>query len=323
MSELKISNVIIHEIEKTPEDTKIQLSGSVISNNDEKINIIVNKLCDIFNTKSLERAIFSKDSKFVEETNKFANYDFKIVTQDLVKELKVQLTNATNAKGGFLVFFEHQSQKSNKFFSIFLVRNTNGFCFIRDQDTYHLNSIEHIDLNHIAMGARVNLTKYLNNSKERYVTLVRGNTDIAEYFKKWIGLDRQESEKKDCENLLKIADEIKLPERIESRDMLKKKIGDFIKIAPNKSISLRNLSEYLYQQSDYIQKYAEKMEIDIDTEFTVKATFLKHFFRVSAIADGIRIDAERGLFNNQVVQVEGERVIITSAKLVKAIESQI
>lgn len=325
MSALIISNVIIHEIKKDQRGVPdVQLSESSIGNDDEQINQVVNSLCDIFTTKSLERATFKNDANFVRDTNKFTNYIFKDSTQDLAINLKKELINATNAKGGFLVFFEHKkTEHASKFFSVFLVRNTNGFIFTESESTYKPSPIEYIDLEHVAMGARVNLTKYLGNSGERYITLVRGNTDIAEYFKKWIGIDKQGLEKTDCKNLLSIANSIHLPPSVRDSDELKRLIGEYAKNSPNKRISLSGLSENLYQDSKVIQKYAENNDIDIDSEFTLKGKYLNLFFKVSVQADGISFSAKREYFDSGKIIIDQGQVIIRSEPLLKKISEQL
>lgn len=316
MSEINITNVIIHEIIKDVQgQPSVKLSASSIKNIDERTKDFIEKLCNIFKLKSLERAVFTDKSNFVNQTNRFTNYKFKTSTERLVDKLREQLVNATNAKGGFLVFFEYNSQ-DNRFFSIFLVRNTNGFLFEEKESIYTLASTEYIDLDNVAMGGRINVTSYLNQSTDRYITLVRGNTDIAEYFKNWIGIDRQESEQTDCKNLLEIARIIPPPNEIE-QDELKRKIGEYAQTSPNYRITLSGLSEQLYGNSSYIQEFAESKNIDIDTEFTLKGKNLMKFFKISVKVDGINFSADISDFDSGKVKIAGNQIIITSENLVQ------
>lgn len=324
MSELTITNVIVHEIKKEQQGVpSVLLSASCLANNDNQINQVVNRLCNLFKTKPLERAVFKNDSNFVRCTKNFQSNTFKDATEELVGILKNELVNATNAKGGFLVFFEHQQNSNDKFFSIFLLRNTTGFIFLKDEKIYKPAPTEYVNFEQVAMGARINLSKFLADSDERYIALVRGNTDISEYFKKWIGINRQESEKTDCKNLLLIANNIALPDNVKDRDALKKIIGDYARNSPNKRISLSGLSEHLYGDVNFIQKYAFDEDIEIDSEFTLKGKSLNKFFKVSVQADGIDFSANREYFNSKKIIIDGHKIIINSKELIDKIHEQL
>ncbi len=325
MSNLEIINVVIHEIKKDQEIAQpdVHLSQSTIPV-DSKIESFVKKLCDVFSTKLLERAIFNQNSTFVSCTTEFNNYDFLGSSQNLVEKLKEQLTNVTNAKGGFLVFFEVKSPEQSLY--VFLVRNTQGFIFEENNSSYVLNAIEYIDLDHIAMGVRINISKYLNynaKSPNRYISLVRGNTDISEYFRNWIGIDKENSESTDCKKLYEIANKITLPDHIDSRDELKRIIVSYADNSNNR-ISLKGLSQQLYNDDGYIQKFAHENDIDIDSEFTLKGKYKKMFFKVTVNVDGINFSAERSAFDEKIlIHRDKNQLIITSKELIMEIDEQL
>ena len=324
MSDFNMSDMIIHEIVKETGDSPVaNKSDQSIKNNNIKAVSVAEKLCRTFKSNSLERAIFNSASNFTKSTHSFKEYDFNKSTKKLVDQLESELKN-TNAKGGFLVFFEHKSQ-GDDFFSVFLVRNTDGFIFQENNTTYEPEPTEYIDLENVAMGARINLTKYLTNSEERYITLVRGNTDISGYFRNWIGVDKKVSEQADCKNLLFIANNIDLPKDMEREDF-KRKIGEYAKNSQNNRITLSGLSEHLYGDREHIQNYAENNGIDIDTEFTLKGKYLHQFFKINVEADGIKFSAKREYFDSEKLismDHDNKQIIIKSKKLYTKVSEQL
>ena len=177
------------------------------------------------------------------------------------------------------------------------------------------------------MGAKINLTSINSKKNERYIKLTRGNTDISQYFENWIGIDDTKQSTKDSEELLKISNNIALPENhgtIKNRDDLQKHIFDFANLH-NNNINLNELSQSICEDSEYIPKYCSENNIDIDHEF--KLINKNSFYKIKAKGDGIEISGVKSIFNSDsnIVEfdLEKNKTIITSENLIYDIQQQL
>lgn len=322
---MNIKSIVIHELKKdgksNGEVVDIELSIEKY-NIDEKITDTLNKLNESFNNKSPSRGKLNDDG-FQRTIGDFESIDLLKNSKELMGRLKDK-TEGTLAKGGYLVFCEYEAK--HKFLSVFLLRNTIGAIFKRVNGSFVVEDSTHLDVEKFAMGVRINLTLLNDKSDDRYVQLSRGNTDISNYFKKWVGLTEEISENKDVDALLEITKTLPRPDNMD-RDGLLKVIHDFAKTKPNKTLNIRELSGYIYDgDEECIDKHISKMypDIDMDSEFKLKGTNLGKFYKVSAKGDGIELSAKRDLFRNrELISINGNTVIIHSEDLASKIQRQL
>ena len=173
------------------------------------------------------------------------------------------------------------------------------------------------------MGVRINLD--LLDSDDRYLQLVKGNTDISEYFENWVGLKDRTHETKDGEALYELINNIDLPNYIENRDDLKKNVFDYVSNKPSKTVNLRELSQHLYDDEEKIPAYCDENNIDIDGEFKLRREQLNKFYKVSISAGGIKLEAPRSNFSQAGISVsdDGETVLIRSRALADEIKKNV
>lgn len=314
-----IESVVIHEIIKAEKATTLFLSDSAVDHNDEQIQAMISTLDSSFSKKTLRRAKFSDDG-FRATIKDFTKIDLLRESKSLTNKLKESVQNIPAAKGGYLIFCTFKNSKS--FLAVFLVRDTKGSLLKqKDDKSWDVKPTEYLDVEHFAMGAKINLDVLNSDSDDRYISLVKGNTDISEYFENWIGLDDKKPESKDADALYDIANKIPLPEGTEDRDAFKKKIFDYAKSRSPKIVNLRDLSKHLYDNEDTIQKYCDDNEIDLDGEFKLSGKQLNRFFKVSVKAGGIELSAPRSSFSPQGIEVlqDGKSILIHSEKLAEEI----
>ena len=217
-----------------------------------------------------------------------------------------------------------QYKKNARYLAVFLVRNTQGSRLQEmDNQKWDIRSIMYLDVEHFAMGVRINLD--LLDSDDRYLQLVKGNTDISEYFENWVGLKDKKQETKDGEALHEVINYIELPNNIESREDLKKSVFDYVSNKPSKIVNLRDLSKHLYDDEEKIPTYCEEKSIDIDGEFKLDREHLNKFYKVSINADEIKLEAPRSKFSSAGIYVsdDGGTVVIRSPDLADAIKKNI
>lgn len=317
---MQLNSVIIHEIRKEANTTNtatLYLSNSILDINNDNVLKIVTSLEESFSRKTLKRAKFSEDG-FKEDFQNFRNIDIMNFSNVLTTKLKNNINGISQAKGGYLVFARYTTTQD--FLAIFLVRNTEGSKLIPSAGSWDLDSTQYLDVEHFAMGAKINLSVLNSDSDDRYISLVRGNTDISHYFEAWIGLDDPKQENKDAQALYNVANQIELPDGM-TRDELKKNIFDYAKSHRDRVVNLKALSSFIFNDEDYITNYCEQNNVDIDGEFKLSGPNLSRFYKVSVKANNIELTAPRSSFNPDMIEIVDGQVVIHSQELAQQIQS--
>lgn len=322
---MNIKSVVVHEIKKVEKTTvaEITLTDKALDHTDAKIINIVTKLDESFGKKTLKRAKFSDDG-FKKSIPDFSAFDLLEKSKELTTSLKVNIQNIPAAKGGYLLFCEYVSTKN--FLAVYLIRDTKSPLFkLKDDNSWDVVDSHHLEIEHFAMGAKINLDILNSGSEDRYVALIKGNTDVSGYFENWIGIDDTKQESKDADALYEISNNIDLPTDVKNRDELKKKIYDFVKSQPSKILNLRALSNHLYRDENTITKYCEEKSIDIDGEFKLNAKQLNKFIKVVVTAGELELRAPRSSFKPDGIQVsdDGQSVVIHSKEFADAVNKSL
>lgn len=316
---MNIQSVVIHEIVKQEHtlEAELFLTNDSLDVTNEGVIKIINSLNASFSKKSVCRAKFSNEG-FSTEIEDFNDFNLIQKSRILTGKLKDQVMLIQAAKGGYLIFCRYTSANKN-YLAVFLVRNINAPTLNRLEDnTWDVNSTIYLDVAHFAMGVRIDLNALASVDDIRYIQLVRGNTEIADYFESWVGINNEKKEIEDGNALFEITSNIELPDNI-NREALRKQIFDYANGRPSRLVNLRELSEYLYQDENIIPTYCEENDIDIDGEFNLNGKQLHKFAKISITADNIKLEAQRSRFNQDEISVVGDTVIIRSAAFAEEI----
>lgn len=329
---MEIESVVVHKIEKEEGDTgadnvHLIISEAYLDNANEQILNIVNTLNASFSDRIVQRAIFSDlDFGFQRTIADFNNINLLAVSQILCASLHQRMLASTlsSAKGGYLIFTLYNHMNYN-YLGVFFVRKTTGSNLeFQDPDSsWDLELVRYLDVKHFAMGVRINITTLLANEDSRYLQLVKGNTNISDYFIDWIGVTNPTSESIDAQKLFEIINDIDLNHN-QDRDEVKRQIFNYAKEQTNRLINIRNLSDYVFGDPERILNYCESQQIEISHEFKLKGKALNKFYKISARTDGIWLQANYDKFNGDDIEVldEDGAILIRSQELVDIINEQ-
>ena len=326
---MEISSVVVHKIEKEEgtndeQSTTLIESDSYLDVSNEQIVKIVETLNNAFTRRTVNRATLSDTtSGFRLTINDFDNIDLLDKSQLLCRILRQQIFNVPNAKGGYLIFTLYQSG-NYRYLGVFFVRKTTGsnIEFQNPDNSWEVELVHYLDVNHFAMGVRINIDNLLNIPDSRHLQLVKGNTEVSSYFINWIGISNPISESIDAENLFGIINNIDIEEGLD-RDEIKRQVYNYAKNQTNSLINIRSLSDYIFEDSEKIINYCDAQGIEISHEFKVKGKSLRKFYKITAQADGILLQANYDKFNETDIQVlDDETIIIKSQELVRIIDEQ-
>lgn len=309
---MEITKLVIHELIKNAGTTTATVvpSDNLLSNTDRLSLELIERLNGSYSKEGPLYAVFGDDkaNQFPRLFDKYFisrnDNSFLEFSKIALENLKEQIKNIPQAKGGYFVFCEYKIN-GFIFYAIFLIRNTEGVLFNRDTDrnTFVINHITYLNTDKLAMACRVNYEKY--SSKEgKYLTFIKHNLpDISDYFVKWVSANEQESCADYTRTLFNLTAQLNRPiqEGVEiSIDSYRKNIFDFINASPGKIINLHTMSEHFYEDRDYIMNFIEEKGIEINTEFKADTRTLRRFIRIEVNKDGIQLKFTRGELDTKV-----------------------
>lgn len=336
---MQVKRIIIHELKKEQMQTgsTVELSKTLLEIDDQAISLLekLNKRY-VLGRELITYGVFDRDESktfpknYILYHSNTSNEMFIEMTHITLNNLGEQIQNIHFAKGGYVVFADYKSEEK-EYFGVFLIRNTSGMLFLKDthSDHYRINSTIHIDLEKIAMGCRINKKKFSNEDGQYLSFTKKGQADISDYFIKWIAAVELNNNKIFTEKLFEISNHIPLPQDdlgVEMpREEFRKTIADLAKASPNSTVNLANLSDFLYKDENYISRFAQDKEIDIDTEFKPDLRVLRKFVQISIREDNIKLEFSQDDLNTKV-RIDDDNpdiVIIESPKVANKVRERL
>lgn len=328
-----VQRVVVHQIrkERMSKDVNPDLSMDLLTI-DDRTKDLIKRLNNSYRNSKIVYAVFDSDPRtFPELYNSYnesqTDDDFLDISKKAVQSLIEIIKNIPAAKGGYLVFAQYDFNGKN-FFSIYLIRNTAGMIFKKNQDTesFEIDPTTHLDLDKLAMACRVNNSKY-SSSEGKYLSFIhKSQSDISEYFINWIAAVQQESNTTYTEALFQLTCRIPLPkddndEEIDREDF-QNRIYSLAYSKPDKTINLRELGQHFYDDENYFVDQAEQLELVLDTEFRYDNRAMKKFVRVDIDKEGVRMRFNRNKITSGVISADGDQVIIRSSAIAEIIRQE-
>ena len=139
----------------------------------------------------------------------------------------------------------------NDFLGIFLIRDTEGMVFQKEDEAgrFYINPVTYLNTERLAMAGRINISRF-QAGNERCLELIKyakSQKSISEYFQNWIGLDRPESSKALTQTFLEVVNELPLPLKEDSNEKMEEsefraEVLNFAMQHPHKTISIEQFA---------------------------------------------------------------------------------
>lgn len=336
MSEAKISvnYIVIHELVKEPTKLKanVYASNELLNIDDQAISLLETLDSRYSSSKQIIRHGKFSDDKSKHFPKEFRKYIDNASEASFLEMTKLTLQNLRDlvevisaAKGGYFVFSQYKIY-SQSFFAVFLIRNTQGKLIERSNLTncYEISSTEHLDLEKVAMGCRLNIDNYLQ-AEGRYLSFTKKNQDFSEYFTKWIAAEELVDDGIYTEALIQIVNRIELPLNKDGlsidRTEFRKKIYDAVQLLPSSNLQLATLDQIFYNGEERFSKFAQEHNIVIDTEFKPIKKTLKKLVHIAVDEENIKLEFDYEDLNSKI-KVVGDIITIESKKLADSIRKE-
>lgn len=333
---LFLEKLIIHELHKEADSGAVNL---FLANQLTPITVqsesLINTLNDTFVKKSdllhgslstPEDALFPGYLQELSEQT-FADDAFIDFSKNAMQALSENLQGVIGAKGGYLVFALYE-QFSQKYLSIFLVRDKDGILFRKNDaaGVLQLHTVQHLDTERLAMACKITLDKFENNSG-RFVDLIKhakSQATISEYFTNWVGLDEPQSSSAMTQTFLHVVDKLPLPIDEETGQPMEEEqfhheVRAFATQSPQKTVELDKFDQHFYGEEPVVQNYLQSNHIELDNEVRFdKGTMNKHY-NYRASADGISLSFSKSHYSSGKVSIKGDHLVIDCPELIDKI----
>jgi len=338
---MEVYKTIIHQIKKeqgvleahlNPSDDLLQIDNNV-EDLVENLNNSFKKESRIMRTEFLEsnNEYFQSDLKISMNgstgINTFTDDSFKKLSDDTIKTLQLLIMNHPFVSGGYYVY-SHYSKFGRNYLGIFLVRDAKKVNFTRDtkKNVFVVNTTTIIDTDKLAMACRIDIEKYRNN-EDRFLHFTNyKQSEISEYFIKWLEANLASKSDDDTTKFLSIIDNIDLPIDPETNKTYQEdKFRNMIHASVTSTggiLRLKELGSLFWNNENFILDYIEENDIDINNEFRVKKATFNYLNKFSFSYKKLNIGFTKGDWNICKVRTAGtDQIIIESKELKDKIET--
>ena len=308
---MPVLHSVIHKIDKKPdgspavlilgsaEQVESQARDDLMSQLNESYNATAGKGWGFFHAESGAHPLSGWLAKYLAGGSDFL--DFSVTAVEHLTRL-MEESNLTT--GGHALFCQYQ-QGLTQYLAIALVQETEAVTMTEE---LHLMTVKRLDLDHIRLAARINLSEWQNNPQSRqYISYLKGKQGrrLNEYFREFIGCQEGIDGPSKTRTLLKAFSDF-----VESEDLgeesAREKTNNLVSYAMAQAklgepLTLDELSEVL--DDDQPTAFADFIR---DKDYGPSASLppdkktLNKFRRFTGRIDGLSISFEQHLLGSKV-----------------------
>ncbi|MBC6993826.1 nucleoid-associated protein [Neolewinella lacunae] len=321
MDQLIVHHLIVHELKKQPEmaETELLLSKETLPITEQSTEL-VGRLDQIFERKNdlLQGFLAAPDESlfpayyqnWLQEGRDRSN--FIVFSHDTMAVLEQQLTGVIGAKGGYLLYADY-TMEEQRMLGIYFIRETPGLVFVPDAEAIKLDTIQYLDVDHMAMAVRLLAGKGRNVQMIRHA---RTQSSISQYFTDWVGLDRPETSAELTYNFLEKVEELPVPKDKETGFAMNE--GEFEKALlkyaakqPQQTIRVKEFDEFFYGNEKPLQEMLADGDGALDDGFRVDKRSLRKQFYLRAGFGGLSITCTKDHFRTGQIEIDEAAGTIT------------
>lgn len=330
---MQIKQAVIHEIIKKEREIgkgDIDLSHALVSI-DNKVVSMLTDLDGRYINLLQSRGIFDRTVGLFPSTldnylNNRSSDGFIEFTHLVTHQLLNCINKEPQAKGGYLVFVEYD--KGQEFVAVFMVRHKIGGNISKDsrRNCYVINDSTYIDVDRLAMAARINLFEYQKGEDgRRYISFINKNSIDSKYFVNWMCTAQLQGDKDDTKLFRKLLTSLTPPydytigRELTTNELLDR-VYSYAKLLPKgEKLNLKVIGQEFFGNENALTSFADQANIPINHEFKPDADIMRRFVKIKVKADDITLDFPSKHIDKNIVEVIGNKVIINSEKLANQI----
>jgi nucleoid-associated protein len=308
---MPVLHSVIHKIDKKPdglpavlflggaEQVESQARDDLISQLNESYNATTHKGWGFFHAESGAYPLSGWIAKYLAGGSDFLDFSVTAV------ERLTRLMEESNLTTGGHALFCHYQQGLTQYLVIALVEETEAVTMTEE---LHLMTVKRLDLDHIRLAARINLSEWKNNPQSRqYISYLKGKQGrkLSEYFRDFIGAQEGIDGPSETRTLLKAFSDF-----VESEDLgeesAREKTNTLVSYAMAQAklgepITLDELSEVLDdEQPKAFANFIRDKDYGLSASLPPDKKTLNKFRRFTGRADGLSISFEQHLLGSKI-----------------------
>jgi nucleoid-associated protein YejK len=197
----------------------------------------------------------------------------------------------------------------------------------RQDGSFHINALEHLDLNKLALACRIDLDDY-QKAEGRYISFMSKQGDVSAYFTQWVGARSVGSDRVLTEDFNRLIERVPLPIREDGTEMtraeFKQQVYRHVQNHPNKAIDLQLIGQTFYDDSQFLVTQADAGDFAISTHFKANRPALSRLIwgtvDYSRLSDLLGKLETKGQLTYRIHE-NRERVTFESPELVELLEA--
>lgn len=337
MNELILHRLIVHELQKNPEerDAHLRLSEEPLRVDDNATELVA-KLDQTFERKPdlMQGYLASPDESLFPGYYQLWLDDgqgrdgFIKFSHDTMRALQLSLTGVIGAKGGYLLYADYTIDEQ-RLLGMYFIRDKAGLIFNprEDQAGFELDTTTFLDVDHMAMACRI------LNGPGRNVQLIRHSktqSKISQYFMDWVGLQNGESSTELTYTFLDAVEQLPLPKdpetgfAMEEADF-KRSLIQFAAKSPQQTIRADAFDEHYYGNEKPLAAYLQEENVPLDDGFRIDRRAMRKQYYLKASHQGISVSLNKEHLASGLVdlnEIDG-KVTINSLELVQFLLDQV
>ncbi|MCV4285048.1 nucleoid-associated protein YejK [Pseudomonas capsici] len=308
---MPVLHSVIHKIDKKPdgspavlflsnaEQVESQARDDLMYQLNESYNSTVGKAWGLFHPESGAYPLSGWLGKYLAGLTDFLKFSVTAV------EHLVKLMEESNLTVGGHALFCHYQQGMTDYLAIAVVQETEAVTMTEE---LALMTVKRLDLDHIRLAARINLSEWKNNPKSRqYISFIKGKQGrkINGYFSDFIGCQEGVDGPGETRTLLKAFSDF-----VESEDLTEESSREKTKALVDYASSQAKLGEpiTLSELSELIDEdrprafydHIRNKDYGLSPEIPADKRTLNEFRRFTGRAEGMSISFEQHLLGSKV-----------------------
>lgn len=318
---MPIYHSIVHLIDKKPDGSPAMLHPSteelqasdtldnLLLDLNESYNAKPNKAWGYFHEESGAYPFSGWLHNYLEQPTTFIEF-----SQQAAEHLRKLMEESNLSIGGY-VLIAHYQQGMTDYLNIAIVHHTKG---IAVTDNLKVTEAKHLDLSHLHLAARINLSEWQHNKQSKqYISFIRGKNGkkVADYFRDFIGCQEGVDAPSETRTLLKAFSDYVEDENF-TEDQTKQKTDTLVGYASSQArsgeaISLDELSELMNEETPRaFYDYIRNKDYGLAPEIPPDKKTLNQFRRFTGRAEGLSISFEAHLLGSRIEYNESTDTLI-------------
>lgn len=323
-----IKNIIFHQVIKEANgNPELNLSQDVIVIDDD-VKDFATKLIKSFNSKYPTQGTFEENADlypFQKYINEYLEEEDFVIFSHQSMEILEDKISIHNATGGYVVFLHYIFREHDFLITIMLDKSDQ---FTVHDDSLGIEKLKTLDLDKIARGSRLNITRWINENS-LYLSFIKGTRTLSNYFINFIGATDITSSK---ENIKKLYNSVNnylhsTTYTRNKKEKIKERITDYFTdcYQNDRLVELNSISAIISADSpNLFLDYLEETEDDISDNIKIVKSDDFSVFKSSKVkGDGFELHYDRKLLKSNKLIAQNGKIVISgvSEDIIKQINN--